>query len=119
MVKKYVFGTPFETEAVICDMEVCKDNPQIGSISVQDGFRFEYKINDMDVIYGLGEANRGINKRGYIYVSDCSDDPEHTEGKISLYGAHNFIIISGKENVGLFFDYPSKLTFLPTPSSLS
>lgn len=111
MVKKYVFGTPFETEAVICDMEVCKDNPQIGSISVQDGFRFEYKMNDMDVIYGLGEANRGINKRGYIYVSDCSDDPEHTEGKISLYGAHNFIIISGKENVGLFFDYPSKLTF--------
>ena len=64
-----------------------------------------------DIVYGLGEANRGINKRGYCYVSNCSDDPNHTEDKRSLYAAHNFIVISGKETFGLFFDYPSTLTF--------
>ena len=57
------------------------------------------------------EANRGINKRGYCYISDCSDDPEHTEDKRSLYAAHNFIIVSGKQTFGMFFDYPSTLTF--------
>lgn len=30
---------------------------------------------------------------------------------MSLYAAHNFIVISGKETFGLFFDYPSKITF--------
>ena len=57
-----------------------------------------YTMDDTDVIYGLGEANRGINKRGYIYTSNCADDPNHTEEKVSLYGAHNFIIISGKQH---------------------
>ena len=33
----------------------------------------------------------------------------HTEDKISLYGAHNFIVISGKQTFGLFVDYPGKL----------
>ena len=31
--------------------------------------------------------------------------------KRSLYGAHNLIIVSGKTTFGLFFDYPSELTF--------
>ena len=63
------------------------------------------------MVYGLGEANRGLNKRGYCYISDCTDDPEHTEDKRSLYGAHNLVVISGEQNVGLFFDYPSRLVF--------
>ena len=49
--------------------------------------------------------------RGYCYISNCTDDAIHTEGKRSLYGAHNFIVVSGKTTFGLFFDYPSKLTF--------
>ena len=68
-------------------------------------------MDDEDIVYGLGEANRGINKRNWCYVSDCADDPNHTEDKRSLYAAHNFIIIAGKENFGLFFDYPSTITF--------
>lgn len=58
-----------------------------------------------------GESNRGINKRGFIYTSNCTDDPEHTEDKHSLYGAHNLIIVSGKETFGMFFDYPAAITF--------
>ena len=63
------------------------------------------------MVFGLGEANRGINKRGFLYISDCADDPNHVESKTSLYAAHNFIIISGKTHVGFFFDYPGTLRF--------
>lgn len=113
MVKKYIFGAPFETDAVVCGPEECSGeyDAKNGIITTEDGFCFHYELNDTDVIYGLGEANRGINKRGYIYVSDCSDDPDHSEDKTSLYGAHNFIIISGARNIGLFFDYPAAITF--------
>lgn len=113
MVKKYSYGEPFETEAVVETIPEEKGKLKIGKVTatVEQGFCFTYQMDDTDVIYGLGEANRGINKRGYLYESNCSDDPNHSEEKISLYGAHNFIIISGKQQTGLFFDYPGKLTF--------
>lgn len=64
-----------------------------------------------DKVYGLGENVRGINKRGWIYQSKCSDEPEHLEDRRSLYGAHNFFVVSGKETFGIFIDYPGILTF--------
>ncbi|MCI8967411.1 MAG: alpha-glucosidase [Lachnospiraceae bacterium] len=117
MVQKYVFGSPFETEAVTAGpaaveytgQAVCGDIPV--DISLENGFACSCQLADTDIVYGLGEANRGINKRGYRYVSNCTDDPHHTEEKVSLYGAHNFVIISGKKHVGLFFDYPSTISF--------
>lgn len=113
MVKKYVFGEPFETEAVVENIPQENEKFPIGELKItQDkGFCLKYEMEDADVIYGLGEANRGINKRGYLYESNCADDPNHSEEKISLYGAHNFILISGKEQTGLFIDYPGKLRF--------
>ena len=111
MIRKYIYGTPFETEAVAADIAGADGTPEYGVIDTQDGFSFTYVMDDDDIVYGLGEANRGINKRGYCYISDCTDDPNHTEDKRSLYGAHNFIIISGEKSFGLFFDYPAKLTF--------
>ena len=111
MIRKHIYGTPFETEAVMTDIAQADSAPAYGVIDTQDGFSFTYIMDDDDIVYGLGEANRGINKRGYCYISDCSDDPNHTEDKRSLYGAHNFIIIAGEKSFGLFFDYPSKITF--------
>ena len=111
MIRKYIYGTPFETEAVTRHIDSEASAPAYGSISTENGFAFTYTMDDDDIIYGLGEANRGINKRGYCYISDCADDPNHTEDKRSLYGAHNFLIVSGKQSFGLFFDYPAKLTF--------
>ena len=117
MVEKYVFGSPFETEAVLEELAAAAYAGQelvTGvslEISLENGFACSCMLDDKDVVYGLGEANRGINKRGYRYVSNCTDDPHHTEEKVSLYGAHNFIIISGKKHVGLFFDYPSNICF--------
>lgn len=137
MIQKYTFGTPFETDAVVALLPAASDEPAFGRISTDDGFSFSYDLGADDKVYGLGEANRGIDKRGYLYVSYCSDDPIHTEDKRSLYGAHNFIIISSMprasgmsntsgsdrsresemigsaatEAFGLFFDYPGAVTF--------
>ena len=111
MIRKYRYGTPFDTEALTEKIETAEGAFPYGEISQNDGFEFTYIMDEDDIVYGLGESNRGINKRGYCYISNCTDDPIHTEDKRSLYGAHNFIIVSGKTTFGLFFDYPSKLTF--------
>lgn len=111
MIQKYVYGTPFPTEAVISDLPEAAGVPAYGCIETENGFCFTYLMKEDDIVYGLGEANRGLNKRGYCYISDCTDDPRHTEDKRSLYGAHNLIVIAGEQNFGLFFDYPSKITF--------
>ena len=111
MIQKYVYGNPFQTDAVVTEIAAADGAPSYGSVSTKNGFHFSFTMNDGDAVYGLGEANRGINKRGYQYVSNCTDDPNHTENKVSLYGAHNFIIISGEEHFGMFFDYPGTITF--------
>lgn len=111
MIRKYVFGEPFDTEAVVKEIETANGMPCFGTISTGNGFAFTYEMSEDDIVYGLGEANRGLNKRGYCYISNCSDDPHHTEEKRSLYAAHNFLVVSGKENFGLFFDYPTVITF--------
>lgn len=111
MIKKYKFGEPFETEAVVREFSVEEGSPSYGKISTEEGFRFILPLKERDIVYGLGEANRGINKRGYSYISYCTDDPYHTEDKRSFYGAHNFVVVSGEEGLGLFFDYPSRMEF--------
>lgn len=111
MIQKYVYGNPFQTDAVVTEIAAADGTPSYGSVSTKNGFHFSFTMNDSDAVYGLGEANRGINKRGYQYVSNCTDDPNHTENKVSLYGAHNFIIVSGEEHFGMFFDYPGTITF--------
>ena len=111
MIRKYRYGAPFDTEALTEKIETAEEAFPYGEISQKEGFAFTYIMDEDDIVYGLGESNRGINKRGYCYISNCTDDPIHTEDKRSLYGAHNFIIVSGKTTFGLFFDYPSKLNF--------
>ena len=108
MIRKFIYGTPFDTEAVTTEIPCSDGTPAYGTVCTSgspdagDGFTFTYTMDKDDIVYGLGEANRGINKRGWRYTSNCTDDPNHTEDKHSLYGAHNFVIISGKETFGLF-----------------
>ena len=111
MIQKYTYGAPLRTDAVTSEIPAESGALSYGAVCTKDGFSFTYTMDSDAVVYGLGEANRGINKRGYCYISDCTDDPNHTEDKRSLYGAHNFIVVWGKETFGLFFDYPSRLTF--------
>ena len=140
MVKKYVFGKPFETYAVVNKeniLETCESERRnffdkavmdialepYGGITwdrpddADEGNAMQYRVemSDSIVVYGLGENVRGINKRGWVYESKCSDDPNHTESKRSLYGAHNFIIIADtdhpEKSKGLFIDYPGRVIF--------
>ncbi len=108
MIKKYRYGEPIETDAVVEKIEEAK--------SALDFFekienRFTKKLGKNERVYGLGEQVRGINKRGWQYVSYNYDNPNHEEDTRSLYGAHNFLVFSGEEIFGVFFDYPGKLTF--------
>ncbi len=113
MIKKYLYGTPIETGAVIADISPCSDSLTLLSESRDKEKRlcFSCSLDDNDIVYGLGEAPRGINKRGHIYESFNSDDPYHTEEKRSLYGSHNFLIISGNKSFGIFIDCGAAITF--------
>ena len=114
MIKKYEFGTPINTEAVILNLQACTDEIEEFRLSEneQEELIFTYQMSAGTKVYGLGEANRGINKRGFCYVSYCTDEPSHTEEKTSLYGAHNFLLIDDeREKFGVFVDNPGKVTF--------
>lgn len=111
MIKKYSYGAPFQTDTIITPLETYANTVEFGSILLSEGFQFTYSMADNDIVYGLGEANRGINKRGFIYDNDCFDNPHQTEDQRSFYAAHNFIIIDGTEHFGMYFDYPGKITF--------
>ena len=110
MIKKYTCGTPINTEAVVKTFQ----SEGLGSFPfehtlTEDKFSFTFTMEPDDIVYGLGEAPRGINKRGWVYESYCSDDPFHTETKSSLYAAHTFILLAGGKNIGVFVDFPARV----------
>ncbi len=128
MVQKFVFGQPVDTEAVVNTRNVKTQEyikpgkeGKLPHFSVKWGEKGEIilscRMGGADIVYGLGENVRGINKRGWLYESNCSDDPNHSEEKRSLYGAHNFFILDGQRaggsghRFGVFADAAQKVTF--------
>lgn len=110
MITKFTAGNPFPTDAVVKEIPSVTSLPDYISISA-DKCTLSMSLSKDDIIYGLGENMHGINKRGFCYVSCCTDDPVHTEERKSLYGAHNFTILDGERLYGLFIDYPAKVTY--------
>ena len=110
-IKKYKFGNPYETGAVVLRIDI--------TAGIPDRFRFDaetdtfsYTMKEKDMVFGLGETVRGINKRGWIYVSNNSDDPVHDENKTSLYASQNFLIVDNEKDIfGVFLDNPGSVTF--------
>ncbi len=110
MIQRFLYGSMIETEAVLDKPKA--EQGDLPRFCVDEARReFTYIMEEKERIYGLGENVRGMNKRGWIYESRCSDDPEHLEDKTALYGAHNFLLADGKEPFGIFIDYPGVLTF--------
>ncbi len=112
MITKFSYGTPVETFAVV------KDFPSAGHEQLRHFSRkkgtvqyFTCMLGEEDIVYGLGETMRGVNKRGGRYISFNYDDPHHKDDMPSMYGAHNFLIVDGEEPFGAFFDTPSKVVF--------
>jgi alpha-glucosidase len=111
MIYKYTFGNPIPTDTVVKDL-MATDSGLVYLNKIQgEKIQYTYTMGEQDIVYGLGENVRGINKRGGIYESCCTDETQHTEDKKSLYAAHNFLIIDGKELFGVFFDYPGMIQF--------
>lgn len=109
MITKYTSGTPIRTDAVVKDFAGIDINKFPVDYKIIDGkFIFSFDMQDSDIVFGLGEAPRGINKRGWIYESFCSDDPFHTETKSSLYAAHNFLMLNGSKTFGILLISPRK-----------
>lgn len=107
-ITKYTYGKPFFTDAVVEEIAAGEGAPSYVT-ELENGFT--YQMAASDVVYGLGENVRGINKRGWRYVSNNTDECDHKEDRVSLYASHNFIIVDGVQRFGLFIDYAGKLTF--------
>lgn len=117
MIKKFTFGKPFNTFSCVLSVAECAEEIPFGTVETtapaksENSFAYTCALKPEDIVFGLGESVRGINKRGFKYVSNCSDVPNQSEDCESLYGAHNFIVISGEKTFGLYFDYPARIEF--------
>ena len=113
-VRRYRIGAPIPTESVVKDIPAEEGNlpgwkletDKEGSVSLS------ISMTPDTIVYGLGETLRGINKRGWLYTSNCTDDPHHWEDKHSLYAAHNFLLIVSEDScLGLYVDTPGIVDF--------
>lgn len=112
MITKFSYGKPVETDAVVQDIPV-SGHEQLRHFSRKKGpvQYFTCMLGEDDIVYGLGETMRGVNKRGARYISFNYDDPHHKDDMPSMYGAHNFLVVDGEKPFGAFFDTPSKIVF--------
>lgn len=111
MITKVIFGKPMATDAVI---EAVQESAELRGLTVQpegNGLRFVRNLMTQDRVYGLGETTRGIEKRGNRIISYNVDNPNHYPDTVSLYGSHNFVVVTGDTHWGFFFDTPSRVIF--------
>ncbi len=111
MAKQVIFGSPMDTGALVRDAESAETLRYWQVEEKENELVFVYELAERDIVYGLGEQVRGINKRGGRYVSYNTDNPHHTDDMPSLYGSHNLLLIDGDGCVGTFFDTPAKAIF--------
>ena len=113
MIRRFIFGCPYQTDAVVKHIE--PDGGEIPYFRVrreEKAVSFSLDLSEEEIIFGLGETVRGINKRGHLYRSWNSDVFNHTEEKRSLYASHNFLIFFRKDRLfGVFVDDPGAVTF--------
>ena len=109
MIQRFSFGHPFATESVVQTLPV-----ESGPVPflTPDGEGWRFVLSETAAVYGLGEMPRGINKRGWHYIANNTDESHHGEDKVSYYGAHNFLLVQdGGTCFGLFVDYPGKVYY--------
>lgn len=105
MIRKYTYGNPFCTDAVVKEITAETETlPYLKRTEQEGRLTFSCRLGEKDLVYGLGENVRGINKRGWLYKSCCADEPNHLEDRHSLYASHNFLVIAGETTFGVFFD---------------
>lgn len=90
MISRYSFGKPFETEALVVKIEATEG--KLPFFRTDGEGNYYYDFDDKDIVYGLGEQIRGINKRGWTYTSWNLDNPHHHEDTHSLCVCGNDIV---------------------------
>ena len=109
MIQRFSFGHPFPTQSVVLSLPA-ESGPVPFLTPDSTGWRFP--LSEQAAVYGLGEMPRGINKRGWHYITNNTDESRHTEDKLSFYGAHNFLLVrDGSTCFGLFVDFPGKVYY--------
>ena len=109
MIQRFSFGHPFPTQSVVLSLPA-----ESGPIPflTPDGSGWQFTLSEQAAVYGLGEMLRGINKRGWHYIANNTDESRHSEDKLSFYGAHNFLLVrDGSTCFGLFVDFPGKVYY--------
>ena len=109
MIQRFSFGHPFPTQSVVLSLPA-----ESGPIPflTPDGSGWQLPLSEQAAVYGLGEMPRGINKRGWHYIANNTDESRHSEDKLSFYGAHNFLLVrDGSTCFGLFVDFPGKVYY--------
>ena len=109
---RYQIGNPsIKTESVVQELEVT-DGEMPGWGYNRQQRSMSYCLGEKDLVYGLGETVRGMNKRGWRYISNNTDETFHEEEKNSLYSSHNFfVIISADKSIGIYVDTPGVVEF--------
>ena len=109
MIHRFSFGHPFPTQSVVLSLPA-----ESGPVPflTPDGTGWRFTLSEQAAVYGLGEMPRGINKRGWHYITNNTDESRHSEDKLSFYGAHNFLLVrDGSTCFGLFVDFPGKVYY--------
>ena len=109
MIQRFSFGHPFPTQSVVLSLPA-----ESGPVPflTPDGTGWRFTLSEQAAVYGLGEMPRGINKRGWHYITNNTDESRHSEDKLSFYGAHNFLLMrDGSTCFGLFVDFPGKVYY--------
>ena len=109
MIQRFSFGHPFPTQSVVLSLPA-----ESGPVPflTPDGTGWRFTLSEQAAVYGLGEMPRGINKRGWHYITNNTDESRHSEDKLSFYGAHNFLLVrNGSTCFGLFVDFPGKVYY--------
>lgn len=109
MIQRFSFGHPFPTQSVVLTLPA-----ESGPVPflTPDGTGWQLTLSEQAAVYGLGEMPRGINKRGWHYITNNTDESRHSEDKLSFYGAHNFLLVrDGSTCFGLFVDFPGKVYY--------
>ena len=109
MIQRFSFGHPFPTQSVVLSLPA-ESGPVPFRTPDDSGWRLT--LSEQAAVYGLGEMPRGINKRGWHYITNNTDESRHSEDKLSFYGAHNFLLVrDGSTCFGLFVDFPGKVYY--------
>ena len=77
MIQRFTFGCPLPTESVVLPVEPAA--AAVPYLTAEPDGSWSFSLAEEAVVYGLGEMPRGLNKRGWHYETNNTDESEHEE----------------------------------------